>query len=284
MSGDSDGTTSENRPIRCDREGAIAFVTLARPEVANAQSTALLQAFEAELDRLDADEGVSVVVLRAEGRHFSAGHDLKELADGTEPWAARRSTPEGKLRHEQALYVAPMVKLRDLRPVTIAAVQGSCVAAGLMLAAMCDLIVAADDAQFSNPVARMSGVGVELLVEPWEMGPRKAKEFLLCALTLDAIEAERQGLVNRVVPRAELDSTVRRMAEDVARVPALTAEAIKRSINGMVDRMGQRDSWQLHFWLHQFVSNTPTALDRAAARAQGGMDAVRREQAGGDPP
>jgi enoyl-CoA hydratase len=266
--------------VRIRREGPIAVLTVDRPEAANAQSTAVLQQLDAELDRLDTDEDVLVVVLRAEGEHFSAGHDLKEIFAGEEPWVARRATPEGKLRHEQALYVAPMVKLRDLRPVTIAAVQGACTAAGLMLAAMCDLIVAADDARFSNPVARMSGVGVELLVEPWEMGPRKAKEFLLCALTLDAAEAERVGLVNRVVPRADLDAEARRMAEEVARVPALTAEAIKRSINGMVDRMGQRDSWQLHFWLHQFVSNTPTALDRAAARARGGMDAVRREQAG----
>jgi enoyl-CoA hydratase len=266
--------------VRIRREGPIAVLTVDRPEAANAQSTAVLQQLDAELDRLDTDEDVLVVVLRAEGEHFSAGHDLKEIFAGEEPWVARRATPEGKLRHEQALYVAPMVKLRDLRPVTIAAVQGACTAAGLMLAAMCDLIVAADDARFSNPVARMSGVGVELLVEPWEMGPRKAKEFLLCALTLDAAEAERVGLVNRVVPRADLDAEARRMAEEVARVPALPAEAIKRSINGMVDRMGQRDSWQLHFWLHQFVSNTPTALDRAAARARGGMDAVRREQAG----
>lgn len=271
----------DHPPLRSRREGAVAYLTLDRPEVANAQSTALLQALDAELDRLDADEDVLVVVVQGAGDHFSSGHDLTELAAGEEPWVARRSAPEGKLRHEQALYVAPMLKLRDLRPVTIAAVQGACTAAGLMLAAMCDLVVAADDARFSNPVARMSGVGVELLVEPWEMGPRKAKEFLLCALTLDAAEAERLGLVNRVVPRAGLDAEVRRMADDVARVPALTAEAIKRSVNGMVDRMGQRDSWQLHFWLHQFVSNTPTALDRAAARAAGGTGAVRREQGGG---
>jgi enoyl-CoA hydratase/carnithine racemase len=86
--------------------------------------------------------------------------------------------------------------------------------------------------------------------------------------------------VNRVVPRAKLADEARRIAQQVALVPAVTAEAIKRSINGMLDRMGQRDSWQLHFWLHQFVSNTPTALGRAAARAEGGMDAVRREQQG----
>ena len=92
----------------------------------------------------------------------------------------RRSTPEGKYAHEQVMYFDRCIAIRDFPKPTIAAVQGKCVAAGLMLASMCDLIVAADDASFQNPVLRMSGMGVELLVEPWELGARKAKEFLLC--------------------------------------------------------------------------------------------------------
>jgi len=178
------------------------------------------------------------------------------------------------------MYFDRCVRLRDFRKPTIAAVQGACAAAGLMLACMCDLIVAADDARFSNPVARMTGVGVELLVEPWELGPRKAKEFLLCAETLSAADAERFGLVNRVVPRPELASAARAMADEVALVPPVTAQAIKASINQMLDRQGQRDSWQYHFMIHQFVSNTATALAAADARKEGGMDAVKREQSG----
>ena len=89
-----------------------------------------------------------------------------------------RETPEGKLHHEKVMYYDRCKRIHDFRKPTIAAVQGSCVAAGLMLACMCDLIVAADDANFSNPVLRMTGAGVELLVEPWELGIRKAKEFL----------------------------------------------------------------------------------------------------------
>jgi enoyl-CoA hydratase len=268
-------------PVRYATDGPIAWITLARPDAANAQNSALILALDAAFDRADADDEVQVVVLAAEGRHFSAGHDLKELLAGEEEWAARRATPEGKLRHEQVMYFDKLVRIRDFRKPTIAAVQGVCSAAGLMLASMCDLIVAADDARFSNPVLRMSGVGVELLVEPWELGPRKAKEFLLCAQEIDAAEAERYGLVNRVVPRAELTDAARTMAEAVALVPPLTAEAVKASINHMVDLMGQRESWRYHFVLHQFVSNTPTALERAEARKQGGMDAVKREQRGG---
>ena len=118
-------------------------------------------------------------------------------------------------------------------------------------------------------------------MEPWELGPRKAKEFLFCAETFSASDAERFGLVNRVVPRAELAAAAREMAGKVALVPALTAEMVKASINNMVDLMGQRESWRYHFMLHQFVSNTPTALAKVDARKAGGMDAVKREQGQG---
>jgi len=219
-------------------------------------------------------------VLAGAGKHFSAGHDLKEILTGADEWARLRDTPEGKWRHEQVMYFDRCVKLRDFRKPTIAAVQGACAAAGLMLACMCDLIVAADDARFSNPVARMTGVGVELLVEPWELGPRKAKEFLLCAETIDAAEAARLGLVNRVVPVAELADAAREMADQVALVPPATAQAVKDSINRMLDLQGQRESWRYHFMVHQYVSNTATALHAAQAREKGGMEAVRAEQRG----
>jgi enoyl-CoA hydratase len=178
------------------------------------------------------------------------------------------------------MYFDRCVKIRDFRKPTIAAVQGACAAAGLMLACMCDLIVAADDAKFSNPVLRMTGAGVELLVEPWELGPRKAKEFLLCAETIEAHDAERFGLVNKVVPRAQLAEAARAMADKVALVPPVTAQAVKDSINRMLDLQGQRESWRYHFMIHQFVSNTATALDAAEARQKGGMDSVRAEQRG----
>ena len=264
--------------VRYEVDGPVATITLARPDAANAQNSQLINELDSAFRAADRSPDVRVVILAAEGKHFSAGHDLKELLAGEEHWAAMRDTPEGKLVHEQTMYFDKLVRIRDFRKVTIAAVQGTCSAAGLMLACMCDLIVAADDARFSNPVLRMSGVGVELLIEPWELGPRKAKEFLFCAETFSAEEAERYGLVNRVVSRAELADAARAMADKVALVPALTAEMVKASINHMVDGMGQRESWRYHFMLHQFVSNTPTALAKVEARKEGGMDAVKREQ------
>ena len=252
-------------------DGAVATITMNRPDQANAQNTRLLDELDAALTVADEDDDVRVVVLAGAGKHWSAGHDLKELI-GPDPdkWAAMRGNLEGKLHHERVMYYDRCLRIRDFRKPTIAAVQGKCVAAGLMLACMCDLIVASDDAVFSNPVLRMTGAGVELLVEPWELGMRKAKEFLLTGDKIDAAEAWRLGLVNRVVPRDSLASAAREMADKVALVPPITAQAVKDTINHTYDAMGKREAWKYHFMVHQFVSNTDTALSALQARKQKG--------------
>jgi enoyl-CoA hydratase len=267
-------------------DGPVATITMNRPQVANAQNTALIDGIDAGFDRADADDDVRVVVLAGAGKHFSSGHDLKAIL-GPDPdkWAQMRDTPEGKFRHEQVMYVERCRKIHDFRKPTIAAVQGKCVAAGLMLACMCDLIVAADDAVFSNPVLRMSGAGVELLVEPWEMGIRQAKEFLLAAEELDAPEAWRLGLVNKVVPRAELAERTRQLAERVALVPPITAQVVKDSINHVAELMGQSASWKYHFMAHHWAHNTATSLNALDQRKQmGSMKEVFAARDRGDAP
>jgi enoyl-CoA hydratase len=257
--------------------GPVATITLNRPEVANAQDTLLIDELDAAFDLADADDAVRVVVLAAAGRHFSSGHDLKALVGEAEAdhWRQLRETPEGKYRHEQVMYVERCRKIHDLRKPTIAAVQGSCIAAGLMLACMCDLIVAADDAVFQNPVLRMSGAGVELLVEPWELGIRKAKEFLLTGDQIDAQEAWRLGLVNKVVPRDRLEMATQELAAKIALVPPITAQMVKQSLNHTADLMGKSHSWRFHFMAHHFTHNTATALGMLEERkAKGSMQEV----------
>jgi enoyl-CoA hydratase len=273
--------------IRYEVDGAVGTITLDRPEVANAQDTRLIDELDAAFDAADADAEVRVVILAAAGKHFSSGHDLKALVGQAEAdeWRRMRETPEGKFRHEKVMYFDRCVKIYNFRKPTIAAVQGSCVAAGLMLACMCDLIVAADDATFSNPVLRMTGAGVELLVEPWELGMRKAKEFLLTADTIDAAEAWRLGLVNKVVPRAELVAAVREMADKIALVPPVTAERVKDSINRTFEFMGKSHSWHYHFMAHHFTHNTATALEALEARKQRtSMKEVFADRDAGDAP
>ena len=175
--------------------GAVATITMNRPEMANAQDTTLIDEIDAAFDLAGADDTVRVVILAGSGKHFSSGHDLTALVGLGEQdeWTKLRETPEGKFQHEKTMYFDRCMKIHDFAKPTIAAVQGSCVAAGFMLACMCDLIVAADDALFSNPVLRMTGAGVELLVEPWELGIRKAKEFMWTGEKIDAQEAWRFG-------------------------------------------------------------------------------------------
>jgi enoyl-CoA hydratase len=249
--------------------GHVATITMNRPDVANAQNTALIDGIDHFLDVADADDEVRVVILAASGKHFSAGHDLKALVGddpSADPWTAVRETPEGKFRHEQVMYFERCKRIYAFRKPTIAQVQGSAIAAGLMLACMCDLIVAAEDAVFSNPVLRMTGAGVELLVEPWELGIRKAKEFLWTGEKIDAQEAWRLGLVNRVVPTAELAERTRELAERVALVPPTTAQVTKDTINNTATLMGKEESWKYHFMAHHWMHNTKTALDALEAR------------------
>ncbi|MGH9262541.1 MAG: enoyl-CoA hydratase [Acidimicrobiales bacterium] len=256
--------------IRYDVDGHTATITLDRPDVANAQDTRLIDELDAAFDLADADDEVRVVILAGSGKHFSSGHDLKALVGDTEPdaWRLMRETPEGKFHHEKVMYFDRCLRIRDFRKPTIAAVQGRCIAAGVMLACMCDLIVAADDASFQNPVLRMTGAAVEILVEPWEMPARKAKEFLLTAETRTAAEAERLGMVNRVVPAAALMASARELAERIALVPPTTAQVVKRSINKTLELQGQKDAWDYHFMAHHWMHNTATALEALEARKQ----------------
>jgi enoyl-CoA hydratase len=263
----------------------VATITMNRPKVANALNTELIDELDAAFDLADADDEVRVVVLAGAGKHFNSGHDLKALVGDVEPdvWRKMRDTPEGKWQHEKVMYFDRCLRIRDFRKPTIAAVHGKCIAAGVMLACMCDLIVASDDASFQNPVLRMTGAAVEILVEPWEMPARKAKEFLLTAQTIDAADAERLGMVNRVVPRADLETEVAQLAQSVALVPPATAQVVKRSINKTLDLQGQRDAYDYHFQAHHWMHNTSTALDALAARQEkGSMKEVFAEHRDGE--
>jgi enoyl-CoA hydratase len=266
------GPGDDYSTIEYQVDASVATITLDRPDQANAQSMQMIAEIDAAFSVARHDDAVRVVILAANGKHFSSGHDLKELVgpEADPGLTERRSTAEGKFRHERTAYFDNCVRIYEFPKPTIAAVQGKCVAAGVMLASMCDLIVASDDATFQNPVARMSGAGVELLVEPWELGIRKAKEFLLTGDTIDAQEAWRLGMVNRVVPRDELRGAARAMADKIALVPPVTAERVKDSINQTFELMGKRNSWNYHFMAHHFTHNTAAARGMLDEREQMG--------------
>ncbi|MFF5254528.1 enoyl-CoA hydratase [Streptomyces leeuwenhoekii] len=232
--------------ILYDTEGGVAVITLNRPEAANAQTMALLDDLDAAFTRAAADEEVRVVVLRANGRHFSAGHDLKDR------WPAPGEiTLEWIYDAETRRYLEYALKWRNLPKPTIAAVQGKCIAAGLMLCWPCDLIVAAENAEFSDPVVHMGIGGVEYHGHTWELGPRKAKEILFTGRPLTAREAEQVGMVNKVVPLDALDDTVRELAARIAKMPPFGLRQAKRAVNQTLDVQGFYAALQSVFDIHQ---------------------------------
>jgi enoyl-CoA hydratase len=231
----------------------VARVWMNRPEVRNAQNGRMILELDHAFKQAALDDDVRVIVLGGRGPSFSAGHDLKRTVEGkAEPEIARLvSTSEGRLKHELSIYYEKCLAIRDIPKPTIAQVQGHCIAAGLMLAAMCDLVIASDDATFSNPVLRMAAIGAEILVEPWEFGVRKAKELLFTGRALGAEEACQFGFVSRVVPAGELRAAVDELAAEIARMPPVAVSLMKRSFNATLDSMGQREAWDKHFFIHQ---------------------------------
>ena len=228
-------------------EKGVAVITLNRPEAANAQTPALLDDLDAAFTRAAGDEEVRVIVLRANGRHFSAGHDLK---GGNWP-APEKITLEWIYAAENRRYLEYTLRWRNLPKPTIAAVQGKCIAAGLMLCWPCDLIVAAENAEFSDPVVHMGIGGVEYHGHAWELGPRKAKEILFTGRALTADEAERIGMVNRVVPPDDLDAATMELAGQIAEMPPFGLRQAKRAVNQTQDVQGFYAAIQSVFDIHQ---------------------------------
>ncbi|MFJ9710428.1 enoyl-CoA hydratase [Streptomyces sp. NPDC101234] len=242
--------------ILYDAEDGIGTITLNRPEAANAQTMALLDDLDAAWTRAARDESVRVVVLRANGRHFSAGHDLKDRWPGP-----GEITLEWIYDAETRRYLEYSLKWRNIPKPTIAAVQGKCIAAGLMLCWPCDLIVAAENAEFSDPVVHMGIGGVEYHGHTWELGPRKAKEILFTGRPLTALEAEQVGMVNRIVPLDELGTATNELARRIAQMPPFGLRQAKRAVNQTLDVQGFYAALQSVFDIHQTGHGNALSVD-----------------------
>jgi enoyl-CoA hydratase len=246
-------------------EGTIARIWLNRPEAQNAQSRTLLVQLDEAFGRAEADDTVRVVILAARGKNFSAGHDLgseEALAErkpgaGQHPTfrrngATRSAVAEKTYLQEWHYFFENTRRWRDLRKITIAQVQGNAISAALMLIWACDLIVAADDAKFSDVVAvRMGMPGVEYYAHPWEFGARKAKELLLTGDSIDADEAYRLGMVSKVFGRAELEDKTLEFARRIAERPTMAALLVKDSVNAAADAMGFTEALRHAFHIHE---------------------------------
>ena len=240
----------------------VARIVLNRPETRNSQDTRLLYELNDAFDIAAQDDTVKVIILAANGPHFSAGHDLREQNShqkmsefetvGT--WCGFTCAgAEAQMAREKEIYIGFSERWRNVPKPTIAAVQGRCVAGGLMLVWPCDIIIASDDAQFSDPVVSFGIGGVEFFQHPWEVGVRKAKEMLFTSDFLSAEEAKQLGMVNQIVPKEKLQDAALEMAAKITKKALFALKLTKEAVNVAQDVQGRAQAMQTSFALHQLA-------------------------------
>ncbi len=235
----------------------VARITLARPEAANAQDYQMLSELNEAFDVAAQDDSIRVIVLAADGKHFSSGHDLRdhnpdmsEMATVGTQCHFDADGAEGYMAREAEMYLGLCWRWRNIAKPTIASVQGKVIAGGLMLVWPMDLIVASEDATFSDPVVAFGVNGTEYFSHAYEAGARLAKDMLFTGRAVSAAEAKQHGMVNRVVPRHDLEQETLDLASHIAKRPMFGLTTAKQSVNNSVDAMGLYTALQSAFGLH----------------------------------
>ena len=269
-----------------ERRGPVALITLNRPQYANAQNSAMTYALDAAFARAVNDDEVAVLVLAGAGKHFCAGHDIGTPERDADQSFDREAVlwwdhvgkdgADARYAREMEVYLGMCRRWREIPKPSIAMVHGACIAGGLMLAWVCDLIVASEDAFFADPVVKMGIPGVEYFAHPWVLGPRFAKEVLFTGERFGAAQAKEWGMLNRVVPAGELESATLELAGQIAKMPRFGLALAKRAVNQAEDQMGMRTGMDSVFGLHHFAHahNAETGADSLA-----GMDAKAMKRA-----
>jgi enoyl-CoA hydratase len=264
----------------------VARIMLDRPEVANAQDKRLLYELNDAFDVAVADDDVKVIILGANGKHFSSGHDLRD-GSGFDEFETvgpvggfAQAGAHGMMAREEEIYLGFCNRWRALPKPTIAQVHGKVIAGGLMLVWPCDLVVASEDATFSDPVVAFGVNGVEYFAHAFEMGPRRAKELLFTGEAMGAEEAKAVGMVNRVVPRDRLEAETLALAERIASRPAMGLKLAKMSVNQSVDAMGFPVALQSAFGL-QHVGHAHNQWVHGMVVDPSGAETIRNDARSG---
>jgi enoyl-CoA hydratase len=267
MTGNAGGSGGDpayetDAPVGYERKGEIAWVVMRRPRFANAQNSQMTYALDDAFRLAVEDDGVKVIVLSGEGKHFSAGHDIGTPGrDVGKSWPKRglfydhvdKPGAESAYLREQEVYLGMCHRWRALPKPTIAMVHGACIAGGLALAWICDLCIAAHDSYFQDPVLRMGIPGIEYFAHAFEMPPRIAKEFLFLGQRISAQRAYEFGMVNRVVARERLLEETREVAEAIAAMPRFALTLAKLAVNLAEDLRGKRSAIDAAFQGHHLA-------------------------------
>jgi enoyl-CoA hydratase len=238
-------------------------LTLNRPAKLNAISAELRDALAGAIAEAADDERVRVIAITGAGRAFCAGYDLADAAPPT-AWA---------WRDVLARDVAATLAVWSCPKPVIAQVHGFALAGGLELAMACDLVVAADDAQLGEPEIRFGSAPVTLLM-PFVIGQKKTRELLMTGDLIDAVEAHRIGLVNRVVPRARIDDEVDALADRLARVAPDVMAPTKLMLNRAMDAAGFAAAVEMGLDLQSFINMSDTAREFDAIVQSEGLKAA----------
>jgi enoyl-CoA hydratase len=262
---------SDDAPVLLTEDiGPVRRLTMNRERAVNALNGELVGAISAAIAAAGADDGVSVVILRGAGRAFCAGYDLNEDA-GAGPLDAKHWYEELKSS------TAKMLEIWDCPKPVIASVHSYCLAGGTDLMLACDLAVAADDAFFGYVDVRF-GSGVVSMFLPWVVGVRAAKELLFTGEDrIPADEALRLGLVNRVVPRDELDAATLALAEEIAKNEPFVIQTTKRAVNRALDVAGFRQALEANTELDSLIetADLPARAEfRSITKEQGLKKAI----------
>jgi enoyl-CoA hydratase/carnithine racemase len=243
------------RNILFDTEGKVGRLTLNRPEKRNALSGEMLQEITGLLTEVGREKNVHVVVVKGAGKVFSAGHDLKEVADGS---------PQDVLQIFQACFET-MRAIRDIPQPVIAQVHGIATAAGCQLVAICDLAVAAEDALFATPGAKIGlFCTTPSVFLSRNIGRKKAMEMLFTGEFISARDALAHGLVNRVVPPQQLDEAAMQLAGAIAGYSLSTIGLGKRAFYRQIN---MEDFMALNFATEVISLNSTTEDAREGIRA-----------------
>ncbi|MFA5941156.1 MAG: enoyl-CoA hydratase [Sinimarinibacterium sp.] len=254
------GTRSE--VVLYEVRDGVAVVTMNRPRYHNAQNSKMTYALDAAFRRAVDDDAVKVIVLAGAGKNFSAGHDIgtperdaHQSFERAHLWPDHVGKPGASFQYirEQEVYLGMCRRWREMPKPTIAMVQGACIAGGLMLAWVCDLIVASDDAYFADPVLQMGIPGVEYFAHAYELHPRIAKEFLFLGERMPAARAQQMGMVNKVVARDALERETYSIAQRLAQQPAFAVTLAKQAINHVEDLQGKRSAMDAAFAWHHYA-------------------------------
>jgi len=259
----------------------VGRITLARSDKANAQDRKMLYEIDHAFGGAMQDDDVKVVILAADGMNFSSGHDLKDSAPVSDFGAVTGAGgfdepgPHGHFATEQEIYLGLCWRWRNLPKPTIAQVQGKVIAGGLMLVWPCDLVIASEEATFSDPVVAFGVNGHEYFVHTWELGHRKAKEMLFRGHGLTAEECHRLGMVNHVVPLEDLPRFTLQIAEEIAARPAMGLKLAKLAVNQSLDAQGQWTAVQAAFSLHH-LGHAHARVVHGMPIDPSGMDVIRQ--------